>query len=177
MARFCKKIGPATRQKLTYDDIPDTLIAAFIASEDRRFYEHSGIDYQGIARATLANIRQRDLVEGASTITQQLARIAFLDQERSVQRKAREALLALKIEEEYTKADIIERYLNLVYLGAGAYGVADAAWIYFGKPVGDLTISEAALIAGMAPAPSAYSPLVDPQAAEKTAQHRAPAHA
>ncbi len=161
-----QKIGPATRQKIEYDDIPDTLIAAFIASEDRRFYEHSGIDYQGIARATLANVRQRDVVEGASTITQQLARIAFLDQERSLQRKAREALLALKIEDEFTKADIIESYLNLVYLGAGAYGVADAAWVYFGKPVDELTLSEAALIAGMAPAPSAYSPLVDPQAAE-----------
>ncbi|NEQ43113.1 MAG: PBP1A family penicillin-binding protein [Leptolyngbya sp. SIOISBB] len=161
-----QKIGPATRQKLTYEEIPDTLIAAFIASEDRRFYDHHGIDYQGIVRATLANIRQRDVVEGASTITQQLARISFLDQERSLQRKAREALLALKIEEEFTKADIIERYLNLVYLGAGAYGVADAAWIYFGKPVDELTLSEAALIAGMAPAPSAYSPLVDPQAAE-----------
>jgi len=161
-----QKIGPATREKVDYEDIPDTLIAAFIASEDRRFYEHSGIDYQGIARATLANVRQRDVVEGASTITQQLARIAFLDQERSLQRKAREALLALKIEDEFTKADIIERYLNLVYLGAGAYGVADAAWIYFGKSVEELTLSEAALIAGMAPAPSAYSPLVDPQAAE-----------
>jgi penicillin-binding protein 1A len=160
-----QKIGPATRQKVAYEEIPDTLVAAFIASEDRRFYVHSGIDYQGIVRAALANVRQRDVVEGASTITQQLARIAFLDQERSFQRKAREALLALRIEEDYNKSEIIERYLNLVYLGAGAYGVADAAWIYFGKNVDELTVSEAALIAGMAPAPSAYSPLVDPQAA------------
>lgn len=161
-----QKIGPATRQKVSYDEIPDVLVAAFIASEDRRFYEHDGIDYQGIARAMLANLRQRDVVEGASTITQQLARIAFLDQERSLQRKAREALLALKIEQEYDKSEIIERYLNLVYLGAGAYGVADAAWVYFGKSVDELTVSEAALIAGMAPAPSAYSPLVDPAAAK-----------
>jgi len=161
-----QKIGPATRQKLTYEEIPDTLIAAFVAAEDRRFYEHDGLDYQAIARAALANVRQRDVVEGASTITQQLARIAFLDQERSFQRKAREALLALKIEQEYDKSEIIERYLNLVYLGAGAYGVADAAWIYFGKSVDQLTVSEAALIAGMAPAPSLYSPLVDPQAAQ-----------
>ncbi|HEY9889156.1 MAG TPA: PBP1A family penicillin-binding protein, partial [Candidatus Obscuribacterales bacterium] len=160
-----QKIGPATREKVAYDDIPESLIDAFIASEDRRFYEHSGLDYQGIARALLTNLRQGDVVEGASTITQQLARIAFLDQERSVQRKVREALLALKIETEYTKAEIIESYLNLVYLGAGAYGVADAAWIYFGKPVDELTVSEAALIAGMAPAPSVYSPLVDPEAA------------
>jgi penicillin-binding protein 1A len=160
-----QKIGPATRDKVAYDQMPETLVAAFVASEDQRFYEHRGIDFQGIARAILANVRQRDVVEGASTITQQLARIAFLDQERSFQRKAREALLALKIEDVYSKEEIIERYLNLVYLGAGAYGVADAAWIYFGKTVDQLTVSEAALIAGMAPAPSFYSPLVDPQAA------------
>lgn len=162
-----QKLGPATRQKLTYEDIPDTLAKAFIAAEDRRFYEHQGVDWQAIARASLANLRQRDVVEGASTITQQLARIAFLDQERSFQRKVREALLALKLEEAYDKSVILERYLNLVYLGAGAYGVADAAWIYFGKSVADLTLAEAALIAGMAPAPSLYSPLVDPDAARQ----------
>lgn len=162
-----QKIGPATRQKLSYDEIPDDLVKAFIASEDRRFYEHQGVDWQAIARATLANVRQRDVVEGASTITQQLARIAFLDQERSLQRKVREALLALKLSETYSKPVILENYLNLVYLGAGAYGVADAAWIYFGKSVDELTLSESALIAGMAPAPSAYSPLVDSEAARQ----------
>ncbi|NER83893.1 MAG: penicillin-binding protein, partial [Leptolyngbya sp. SIO1D8] len=162
-----QKIGPATREKLAYDDIPSILIAAFIAAEDQRFYEHQGVDSQAIARALLANVRQRDVVEGASTITQQLARIAFLDQQRSFQRKTREALLALKISETYEKSVVLERYLNLVYLGAGAYGVADAAWIYFGKSVADLTLSESALIAGMAPAPSVYSPLVDPEAARQ----------
>ncbi|MCG8365531.1 MAG: PBP1A family penicillin-binding protein, partial [Pseudanabaenales cyanobacterium] len=162
-----QKLGPATRENLTYEDIPNNLIEAFIVAEDRRFYQHHGVDYPSIARATLANLRRREVVEGASTITQQLARIVFLDQDRSFQRKVREALLALKIERELDKKKIIERYLNLVYLGAGAYGVADAAWIYFAKSVDQLTLAEAALIAGMAPAPSVYSPLVDIDAARK----------
>ncbi|MEA5462123.1 transglycosylase domain-containing protein [Leptothoe sp. PORK10 BA2] len=160
-----QKIGPATQEYLDFDDMPDTLVQGFIAAEDRRFYEHAGIDYKGIARAMYSNLRNRDLVEGASTITQQLARIVFLDQDRSFQRKFREALLANKLEEELGKEKILERYLNLVYLGAGAYGVADAAWIYFGKSVEKLTVAEIALIAGMAPAPSLYSPLVDEEAA------------
>ncbi|MEM1240997.1 MAG: PBP1A family penicillin-binding protein [Cyanobacteria bacterium P01_H01_bin.26] len=162
-----QKIGPATQEYLEYDDIPDTLIQGFIASEDRRFYEHEGIDYKGIARAMKSNLRNRQLVEGASTITQQVARIIFLDQARSFQRKFREALLANKLEKELGKEKILERYLNLVYLGAGAYGVADAAWIYFGKSVDELTVSEIALIAGMAPAPSLYSPLVNEEAARR----------
>lgn len=162
-----QKIGPATQEYLEYDDIPDTLVQGFIASEDRRFYEHNGIDYKGIARAINSNLRNRELVEGASTITQQVARIIFLDQDRSFQRKFREALLANKLEQELGKEKILERYLNLVYLGAGAYGVADAAWIYFGKSVEELTVSEIALIAGMAPAPSVYSPLVDEEAARQ----------
>jgi penicillin-binding protein 1A len=162
-----QKIGPATRDKMTYEEIPEDLLQAFIAAEDQRFYEHNGVDFPAIIRATRANLLQGDVVEGASTITQQLARIVFLDQERSFQRKAREAVLALRLQETYDKSVILERYLNLVYLGAGAYGVADAAWIYFGKPVAELTLSESALIAGMAPAPSAYSPLVDPEAARQ----------
>lgn len=160
-----QKIGPATQEYLEYDDIPNTLVEGFIASEDRRFYEHQGIDYKGIARAVYSNLRNRELVEGASTITQQVARIVFLDQDRSFQRKFREALLANNLEQKLGKEKILERYLNLVYLGAGAYGVADAAWIYFGKTVEELTVSEIALIAGMAPAPSLYSPLVDEEAA------------
>ncbi|MFG6098624.1 penicillin-binding protein 1A [Leptolyngbyaceae cyanobacterium CCMR0082] len=162
-----QKIGPATQEYLEFDDIPDTLVQGFIASEDRRFYEHNGIDYKGIARAINSNLRNRQLLEGASTITQQVARIIFLDQDRSFQRKFREALLANKLEQELGKEKILERYLNLVYLGAGAYGVADAAWIYFGKTVEELTVSEIALIAGMAPAPSFYSPLVDEAAARQ----------
>ncbi|WOD38277.1 penicillin-binding protein 1A [Nodosilinea sp. E11] len=160
-----QKLGPATRETITYDAIPEHLVEAFIASEDRRFYEHNGIDYRGIARAVWANVQSRDVVEGASTITQQLARIVFLDQERSIQRKVKEAMMALKLEESLTKEQIIERYLNLVYLGSGAYGVADAAWIYFGKTIDQLTVAESAMIAGMAPAPSLYSPSVNVEAA------------
>jgi penicillin-binding protein 1A len=160
-----QKLGPASRETITYDAIPKHLVDAFIASEDQRFYEHSGVDYRGIARAVLANVQSRDTVEGASTITQQLARIVFLDQERSYQRKIKEALMAVRLEESLTKQQIIERYLNLVYLGSGAYGVADAAWIYFGKTIDQLTIAESAMIAGMAPAPSLYSPAVNVESA------------
>ncbi|MEB3357992.1 MAG: penicillin-binding protein 1A [Synechococcales bacterium] len=159
--------GPATREALTYDEIPRQLVEAFIAAEDEKFYAHDGIDYQAILRAVYANLRAGDLVEGGSTITQQLARIVFLDQSRTMERKVREALLARKIEENLDKQKILERYLNLVYLGSGAYGVADAAWIYFSKSVDDLTLSEIAMIAGLAPAPSAYSPLVNLDAARR----------
>lgn len=162
-----QQLGPATRQKLTLDQIPPQMAEAFIASEDADFYQHSGVDYAAIGRATLRNVKAGALVEGASTITQQLARLVFLDQERSFGRKLREALLAQKIERELSKQQILERYLNLVYLGSGAYGVADAAWIYFSKPVSKLTLSEIATIAGLPPAPSVYSPLVDLDAARQ----------
>jgi penicillin-binding protein 1A len=162
-----QKIGPASRETLTYEDIPRNLVDAFIAAEDQRFYAHNGIDRRGIVRAAMANLQNRNVVEGASTITQQLARIVFLEQDRTFQRKVREILLALKMEEVLDKNQIMERYLNLVYLGSGAYGVADAAWIYFGKTVEDLTLAETALIAGMAPAPSLYSPAVNEEAARR----------
>lgn len=158
-------IGPATRDKVTIDNMPEQMAQAFIASEDRRFYKHEGVDFQGIARAAYANFQEREVVEGASTITQQLARIVFLDQDRTYERKLREVMLARKIERDLSKASILERYLNLVYLGSGAYGVADAAWVYFSKPVDQLTLPEMAMIAGLAPAPSEYSPMVNPDAA------------
>lgn len=159
--------GPATREKLKLQEIPDLLVKAFVSIEDRRFYEHRGVDYQGIFRAVVSNLLARDLVQGGSTITQQLARIVFLNQERSVWRKFREALLAQKIERELKKDQILERYLNLVYLGSGAYGVADAAWVYFSKPVNELTLAEMATLAGLPPAPSEYSPLVNAEAAKQ----------
>lgn len=162
-----QQLGPATRDKLTFEQIPEPLIQAFIASEDRRFYEHEGVDYPAIARAVVANVTAGEVVEGASTITQQLARIVFLTQERSLKRKVREAMLAQKMERELSKEQVLERYLNLVYLGSGAYGVADAAWIYFSKSVNQLTLAEMAMIAGLAPAPSAYSPLVNPGVARE----------
>ncbi len=160
-----QKLGPASHETIAYADIPQDLVNAFIASEDQRFYDHQGVDLRGIGRAIGANLRQRDVVEGASTITQQLARIVYLTQERSFQRKTKEILLAHKLERNLEKNQIMERYLNLVYLGSGAYGVADAAWVYFAKTIDQLTLAEAAMIAGMAPAPSLYSPVVNPEAA------------
>jgi penicillin-binding protein 1A len=154
--------GEATREQLSLEEIPDQLKKAFVASEDRRFYKHRGIDPQGIARAVLNNVRSQNVVEGGSTITQQLARILFLKQERTVWRKLKEARLAHKMEEQLTKDEILERYLNLVYLGSGAYGVADAAWVYFSKSVDDLNLSEMAMIAALPPAPNRFSPQVSP---------------
>lgn len=156
-----QQTGPATREKLKIDKIPPKLIEAFVASEDRRFYQHKGIDYQGIFRALFSNLIARDVVQGGSTITQQLARIVFLTQDPSAERKLKEAMLARRIEKELTKEQILERYVNLVYLGSGAYGVADAAWVYFGKPVEELNLQEMATIAGLPPAPTEYSPLVN----------------
>jgi penicillin-binding protein 1A len=156
-----QQLGPATRDKLTFNQIPDSVIKAFVAAEDRRFYKHNGVDYLSIGRAIATNLVARDVVEGGSTITQQLARIVFLNQERTFWRKVQEAFLAQKIERQLSKQQVLERYLNLVYLGSGAYGVADAAWIYFSKPVDQLTLPEIATIAGLPPAPSIYSPLVN----------------
>ena len=157
--------GEATREKYPIEEMPPHLVQAFVASEDRRFYQHKGVDYQGILRAAVSNLTAGDVVEGGSTITQQLARIVFLSQERSFWRKIREIMLAQKIEQKLTKQQILERYLNLVYLGEGAYGVADAAWVYFSKNLDELTLSEIATLVAMAPAPGKFSPLVDEKAA------------
>lgn len=161
-----QEMGPISHEELAIDEIPEPLVQAFIASEDRRFLDHGGVDYWGILRAGWANFRAGDLVEGGSTITQQLSRIVYLNQDRELNRKLREMRIAQKIENQYSKEEILERYLNLVYLGSGAYGVADAAWVYFGKDVEDLTVAEAATLAGITPAPSAYSPLENLPAAK-----------
>ncbi len=165
--RVLQQQGDATREQLKLDQIPDHLKKAFIASEDRRFSQHHGVDYQGIVRAVLNNLRSQDVVEGGSTITQQLARILFLKQERTIWRKLKEARLAQKLEETLTKEEILERYLNLVYLGSGAYGVADAAQVYFSKSVDQLTLSEMATIAALPPAPNRFSPQVNKDAAKQ----------
>jgi penicillin-binding protein 1A len=160
-----QKLGPATREKLVGGQMPELVEQAFIAAEDRRFYEHSGIDAWGIGRALWRNVQRGAVEEGASTITQQLARLVFLSQDPTLVRKAQEALLAGKLERELSKTQILEQYLNYVYLGSSAYGVADAAWIYFSKTPEELNLAEAALLAGLPPAPSVYSPLVNPDLA------------
>jgi penicillin-binding protein 1A len=159
------KIGPVTREKLTPETMPALVEQAFIAAEDRRFYQHDGIDPVGIGRAMVRNITQRSVEEGASTITQQLARSVFLSQDRTLVRKLKEAALAGKLERQLSKQQILTEYLNVVYLGSSAYGVADAAWVYFSKTPDQLNLAEAALIAGLPPAPSVYSPLVNPDLA------------
>ena len=156
-----KQMGPVTREKLKIWEFPKPLLNAFVAIEDRRFYQHEGVDYQGLLRAVVSNLQARGVVEGGSTITQQVARIVFLDQERSIWRKIKEFRMAQKIERDLTKEQILERYLNLVYLGEGAYGVGDAAWVYFSKSVDELTLPEMATLAGLPPAPNEYSPFVN----------------
>jgi len=158
-------IGPASRDKLSVSRLPELVAKAFIAAEDRRFYQHNGIDITGILRAVLSNLRQGSVEEGASTITQQLARTVFLSQDRTILRKLKEAALAGKLERQLSKRQILTEYLNVVYLGSSAYGVSDAAWIYFSKTPDQLNLAETALIAGLPPAPSVYSPLVNPDLA------------
>lgn len=154
-----QEIGAVTHEQIELAKVPKILTQAFIASEDRRFYDHDGVDFVGIARAAAANLLARTVVEGGSTITQQLSRMVYLNQDRSVWRKIQEVIIASQIEGNFDKQEILECYLNSVYFGSGAYGVADAAWVYFGKSVPDLTVSEVATLVGIVPAPSLYSPL------------------
>ncbi|MCL4491823.1 MAG: PBP1A family penicillin-binding protein [Nitrospirae bacterium] len=143
------------------DKIPANLKNAVIAVEDSRFWRHKGIDYIGIARALVKDILHASLKEGGSTITQQLAKIMFLSPEKTIKRKVREAQLAVKLEKELTKKEILELYLNKVYFGHGAYGVEMASRTYFGKSVGQITLPEAAMLAGLVKAPATYSPYND----------------
>jgi len=147
--------------------IPDYLKQAVIATEDHQFYEHTGIDLKGILRAIIKDIRAGEFVEGASTITQQLAKTLFLTPRKSIMRKLKEAFLSFQIERRYTKDEILELYLNQVYFGSGAYGVESAARTFFGKPANELNLAECALIAGLPKSPSRYSPLVDKSLALK----------
>lgn len=165
--KIIQQQGPITRDKIPAGQVPEQLKQAFVAAEDRRFYEHGGIDGWGVARALVINVQQRGIREGASTITQQLARMVFLSQEQTLVRKVKEALLALKLERHLSKERILEQYVNNVYLGSNAYGAADAAWVYFSKRPEQLTLPEVALIAGLPPAPSVYSPLVNPDLAQR----------
>lgn len=150
------------RTYIPHYQIPDHVKNAFISVEDIRFYKHSGVDVIGIARALWSDIKAGGIVEGGSTITQQLARMLFLKPEKSLNRKIKEAALSLRIEKRYTKEEILGMYLNQAYFGTRAYGIEAAAQTYFGKSVGDLTIAEAALLAGMPKAPSLYTPFRNP---------------
>ena len=151
------------RDFVPFERIPQRLVQAFLAAEDRRFYEHGGIDYRGIARAMGANLRAGEVAQGGSTITQQVAK-SFLSSERTIQRKIREAILARRLESHLSKNDILTLYLNQIFLGAGAYGVGGGARRYFDKSVDELDLGEMATLAGLVRAPSRFSPLTNLEA-------------
>ncbi|WP_348640561.1 PBP1A family penicillin-binding protein [Chelativorans sp. Marseille-P2723] len=162
--------GPYQGAYASYDDFPRHLVDAVISAEDRRFEEHFGLDPIGIGRAALNNLKAGTIVEGGSTITQQLVKISYLEQERTFKRKVQEAVIALWLERRLGKREILTRYLNNIYLGAGATGVPAAARVYFNKEVGDLDAGESALLAGLIRAPSQLNPLENPQAARRRAE-------
>jgi len=149
------------------EEIPPVMKNAIVAIEDSRFYQHHGLDFIGIFRAVRTNLTHGDVAQGGSTITQQLARGIFLSPRRTLERKIREAILALEIERKYSKDEILELYLNQIYFGAGAYGVEAASRTYFGVQAKKLKLGQAALIAGLVAAPSAYSPFSDPKLARE----------
>ena len=153
------------RTPVVLESVPEMLIKALIATEDVRFYSHYGLDFRGIARALYRNIRAGKVLEGGSTLTQQLAKILFLTPERSYTRKLKEMILALRIEQRYTKREILSLYLNQIYFGNGAYGIEAAAQIYFGKSAKDLNVEECALLAGLPRSPKYYSPFKSPASA------------
>ena len=155
------------RLPVKLSEVPKNLQNAFIATEDNRFYSHHGIDPIGILRAVWVNIIHDGVAEGGSTITQQLARNAFLTQDRTFKRKIMEALLALRIEQHYTKQEILEMYMNQIYFGQGAYGVQTASHVYFGKDVQDLSLAQMAVLAGLPQSPNYYSPFTNLQAAKE----------
>ena len=155
------------RQFVPMSDIPRPLINAFLAIEDLKYYQHPGIDLAGIFRAAYANIRAGRIVQGASTITQQVAKTFLLSSVKSAERKIKEIILALRIEQQLSKDEILELYVNQIYLGAGSYGVGAAARIYFDRDVSELTLGQMALLAGLPKAPSHYSPWRFLQQAQK----------
>ncbi len=151
------------------EEYPDYLVKAVLATEDRRFYEHFGIDVIGTARALTVNARSSGVVQGGSSITQQLAKNLFLSNERTVTRKINEAFLALWLEHHLTKREILKLYLDRVYMGGGTFGIQAAAEFYFGKSVKDVTLAEAAMLAGLFKAPTKYAPHVNLPAARARA--------
>lgn len=159
-------IGVETREVVPFDKIPKRVVDAFLAAEDDNFYHHQGIDYLGIIRAFAVNLKEGKLVQGGSTITQQVAKSFLLSNERTISRKVKDLLLARKIEEKFTKEEILFLYLNQVYLGGGYYGVKAAFKGYFDKELNEATPSEAALVAGLLVAPGKYSPYINPTQAK-----------
>ncbi|MGE8448279.1 MAG: transglycosylase domain-containing protein, partial [Comamonas sp.] len=158
------EFGEERRNLTPISEIPKVMVDAVLAIEDTRFFEHSGVDYKGMARALLANLG-REKAQGASTITMQVARNVYLSSEKTYTRKIYEILLTLKLEHTLSKNQILEIYMNQIYLGNRAYGFSAASETYFGKPLKDVTVAEAAMLAGLPKAPSAYNPISNPKRA------------
>ncbi|MGL4408068.1 MAG: penicillin-binding protein 1A [Zoogloea sp.] len=163
--------GEERRSFVRIQDVPPVLKQAILAAEDDRFYQHSGVDFLGIARATAANLVTGGKRQGASTITMQVARNFYLSREKTISRKLYEILLSFKIEQNLSKDQILEVYINQIYLGRRAYGFATAAQTYYGKPLKELNVAEAAMLAGLPKAPSAYNPVVNPKRAALRQQY------
>ena len=164
------EFGEERRNLVRINKVPEVMKKAVLAIEDDRFYQHGGVDYIGILRAALHNLVSSNR-QGASTITQQVARNFFLTSEQTFKRKIYEVLLAWKIEKALTKDQIFEIYLNQIYLGQRAFGFAAAAQVYFGKPLEDITLAEAAMLAGLPKAPSANNPITNPTRAKQRQQY------
>ncbi len=161
------EFGEKRRIPITIDQVPKRMIHAILSSEDDRFYEHPGVDWQGLLRAVVSLAKTGEKKQGGSTITMQVARNFFLTREKTYLRKINEILLALKIEQELTKDEILELYLNKIYLGQRAYGIATAAYIYYGKTLEELSLPQMAMLAGLPKAPSTTNPITNPSAAKK----------
>jgi penicillin-binding protein 1A len=165
------EFGEERRAFVSIATVPKTMLSAILAAEDERFYHHRGVDYIGVARAALSNFASGGVRQGASTITMQVARNFFLSKERTLTRKFNEMLLAFKIEASLSKDEILQLYINQIYLGQRAYGFAAASQIYFGKSLDKLTLAEHAMLAGLPKAPSAYNPIANPKRAELRQQY------
>lgn len=161
------EFGEERRSIVAIGDVPDIMKQAILAAEDERFYQHTGVDYQGVIRAAYSNLTAGGRRQGASTITMQVARNFFLSKEKTLTRKLYEALLAFKIEASLSKDEILQLYINQIYLGQRAYGFAEAAQIYFGKALKDVNVAEAAMLAGLPKAPSSFNPVVNPKRAKQ----------
>ena len=163
--KLIAEFGEKRRSPIQYEDLPEPMLKAFLAAEDDRFYSHNGVDIMGLLRATAQLVSTGKIKSGGSTITMQVAKNFFLSHERVFSRKFNEILLALEIERKLSKNEILELYLNKIYLGNRAYGVEAAAQVYYGKPSSELTLAEMAMIAGLPKAPSRYNPLANPRRA------------
>ena len=164
------EFGEERRSFMPIGQIPKVLKDAVLSIEDANFYEHGGVDYKGVIRAGIASLSEFKS-QGASTITMQLARNFYLSTEKTFTRKIYEILLALKIESQLSKEQILEVYMNQIYLGQRAYGFAAASEVYFGKPLKEVSLAEAAMLAGLPKAPSAYNPIANPRRAKARQQH------